>query len=188
MNLLSMLWEFLLTGLFAVGGGLATFPFLMKMTEKYDWFNRQELIDMIAVSESTPGAIGINMATYAGLKAEGYLGGILATFALVLPSILIIWLLIPVLNKYKASQTVKGIFYALRAVSAGLIAASVYQIALESLFDLDRYALTARLTDLFRALPLLLFFIFLFLSFKYRKIHPIFIILLGGILGVFLKL
>lgn len=188
MNLLYMLWEFFLTGLFAVGGGLATFPFLMKMTENYDWFSRQELIDMIAVSESTPGAIGINMATYAGLKAEGYLGGVLATFALVLPSVVIIWLLIPVLKKYQASHTVQGIFYALRAVSAGLIASSVYQIALESLFDVERYAQTAQLNHLIKVLPLFLFVLFLFLSFKYRKVHPVFIILLGGILGVFLKL
>lgn len=188
MNLLTMIWEFILTGFFAVGGGLATFPFLMKMTENHDWFTRQELIDMIAVSESTPGAIGINMATYAGLKTEGYLGGVLATFALVLPSILIIWLLIPVLTKYKQSRIVSGIFYALRAVSAGLIAASVYQIAVESLFDVQRYTVTGQLFDLLRITPLILFVLFLFLSFRYRRIHPIFIILLGGILGVFLKL
>ena len=79
--------EFFKIGLFAVGGGLVTIPFLFELTRKYNWFSAQELMDMIAVSQSTPGPIGINMATYAGFQTAGIYGGIVATFGLVLPSL-----------------------------------------------------------------------------------------------------
>ena len=88
--LLLAFYEFFKTGLFALGGGLATIPFLTEMMNKYHWFTADMLTDMIAVSESTPGAIGINMATYTGYHINGVLGGIVATLGLVAPSIIVI--------------------------------------------------------------------------------------------------
>ena len=82
MTLLRLMFEFFKTGLFSVGGGLATLPFLYEMSDKTGWFSHADIADMIAISESTPGAIGINMSTYAGFKTAGILGGILATLSL----------------------------------------------------------------------------------------------------------
>ena len=87
---LQLFWEFFKTGLFSIGGGLATLPFLYEMSNKTHWFSHADIADMIAISESTPGAIGINMSTYAGFKTAGYPGGIIATLALATPSLIII--------------------------------------------------------------------------------------------------
>ena len=89
-TLFVMFLEFFKTGLFAVGGGLATIPFLMDMSDKYGWFSQSELANMIAVAESTPGPIGVNTATYAGVTTYGIAGGIIATLGLVLPSYIVI--------------------------------------------------------------------------------------------------
>lgn len=82
--------EFFKIGLFAVGGGPATLPFLMDLTEKYDWYTMQQLTNMVAISESTPGPIGLNMATYAGVQTLGVFGGVVATAGLVMPSVIVI--------------------------------------------------------------------------------------------------
>ena len=82
---LTLFYEFFKVGLFSVGGGVATIPFYMELADKYDWLTTQMLTDMIAVSESTPGPIGINLATYAGFRAAGIPGALVATFSTVLP-------------------------------------------------------------------------------------------------------
>lgn len=87
---LTLFYEFFKAGLFAIGGGLATLPFLSRMADMYPWLTHAQLADMIAVSESTPGAIGINCATYAGFHAAGIPGAVVATLSLVLPSYLVI--------------------------------------------------------------------------------------------------
>ena len=183
MTLLNLIWEFFLTGMFAIGGGLATFPFLMNMSQKYGWFSSQELIDMIAISESTPGAIGINMATYAGLKVSGALGGVLATFSLVTASIIIIWLLLPVLDKYSQSPWVQAIFYSLRPISAGLIAASLARIMQISFFDAGVIGFAQ-----LNVAALLIFMGFFGVIRLKPQIHPILVILIGAAVGVLLKL
>ena len=104
MTYVILFFEFFKIGLFAVGGGLATLPFLYELAGKYTWFDEAMLGNMIAVSQSTPGPIGINMATYAGFNAAGILGGILATVGLVTPSVIIIIIVAHVLNKFKESQ------------------------------------------------------------------------------------
>ena len=115
MNIYILLFlEFFKTGLFSIGGGLATLPFLYDIADKYPWFDRAVLADMIAVSESTPGPIGINMATYVGYETGGILGGILATVALVLPSVIIIIIIAKFLNKFNENKIVKSAFYGLR--------------------------------------------------------------------------
>ena len=88
--LIQLFLEFFKIGLFAVGGGLATIPFLHQLAEKYTWFTVETLVDMIAISESTPGAMGVNMATYTGFTTAGIPGSLVATLGLVLPSIVII--------------------------------------------------------------------------------------------------
>ena len=101
MTLLRLMFEFFKTGLFAVGGGLATLPFLYEISDKTGWFSHADIADMIAISESTPGAIGINMSTYAGFKTAGVPGGILATLSLAAPSLIIILIIAKFLGACK---------------------------------------------------------------------------------------
>lgn len=123
-------YEFFKAGLFAVGGGLATLPFLQDMGQATGWFGQQELLDLIAVSESTPGPIGVNAATYVGYHVGGLAGGIVATVGLISPSVLVILLISKVLEQFKESALVKALFYGLRPASTGLIAAAGFSVAL----------------------------------------------------------
>lgn len=129
---LRLIYEFFKTGLFAVGGGLATLPFLYDISNKTGWFSAQDISNMIAVSESTPGAIGINMSTYVGFQTtyQSYgflgavLGGITTTLSLVLPSIIIIELISGFLKRFKESKLVKDTFYGLRPASTALVSSA----------------------------------------------------------------
>lgn len=133
MIVIRLFYEFFKAGLFAIGGGLATLPFLQEISRKTGWFTSGDLMDLIAISESTPGAIGINAATYAGYHAYGVLGGIVATLGLVAPSIIVIILVSKVLDRFKESTVVKNIFYGLRPASTGLIAAAGFSVVLATL-------------------------------------------------------
>lgn len=139
MILIRLYLEFFRAGLFAIGGGLATLPFLQEISQKTGWFTAQDLLDLIAISESTPGAIGVNAATYAGFHTYGLIGGIVATIGLVSPSIIVIILVSKVLEKFKESEMVKHIFYGLRPASTGLIAAAGFSVVLSTLFYLNEY-------------------------------------------------
>ena len=125
---LQLFYEFFKTGLFAVGGGLATIPFLSAMTDKYTWFTKAQLADMIAVAESTPGPIGVNTATFAGYNAAGIPGAIVATLSLVLPSYIIILAISKALQKFRDNKYVNDAFTGLRPAATGLIGAACYSV------------------------------------------------------------
>ena len=108
---LELFIEFFKIGLFSVGGGLATLPFLSKLIDTKGWYNVSELTNMIAISESTPGPIGVNMATYVGFHLSGVPGALLATFALVLPSYIVIIIISNFLTRFKNSKYVRSIIY-----------------------------------------------------------------------------
>lgn len=127
---LRLFFEFFTTGLFAIGGGMATVPFLQRMSESTGWFTSAELADMIAVSESTPGPIGINMATYVGNTVAGIPGGVIATLGLVTPSVIIILIIAVILDKFRKNKYVNAAFYGLRAASVGLIASAAVTIVI----------------------------------------------------------
>lgn len=129
MILLRLYWEFFKTGLFAVGGGLATLPFLYELSDRTGWFTHNDLTNMIAVSESTPGPIGVNVATYVGFTVDGLLGAIIATLGLITPSIIIILLIAAVLKNFRDNRFVNGAFYGLRPASTAMIAASGLTVA-----------------------------------------------------------
>ena len=186
--MLRLMWEFFKTGLFAIGGGMATFPFLQKMAENYDWFTSEELLDMIAVSESTPGAIGINVASFAGYRAYGISGAILASISLIAPAIIIILIIAKSLDKFKTSLTVKNAFEYIRPSTAGLILGAMLNVMIISLFNVKLYEKTGDFLDLFQIIQLVLFLGFLFLLRKYKKIHPLLIIGMGAVFGVIFKL
>ena len=183
-TVLQLFWEFFKIGLFAVGGGPATLPYLMELTKTHDWYTMEELTDMIAVSESTPGPLGLNMATYAGYKTVGLFGGVVSTLGLALPSIIIIVLIAKFLENFSENFYVKGAFKGIRPTIAAIIAASVYQVCRVSLFAVTETALIPQIGPI-----ILCIIIFILLQFKkFSKIHPALWFLGAMILGVVLKL
>jgi len=128
-------WEFFQIGLFAIGGGLVTVPFLFDLAEKYSWFTTSELADMIAVSQSTPGPVGINMATYAGYKTAGISGAVIATFSEVLPSMIIIYFIADIMKKWHENKYVNLILNGIRPAVMALILFAGWDIAKESIND-----------------------------------------------------
>ncbi|WP_343208347.1 chromate transporter [Anaerolentibacter hominis] len=184
---LTLFFEFFKTGLFAVGGGMATLPFLYEIAAKYPWFTTAQLADMIAVSESTPGPIGINMATYAGYHTGGVLGGVIATFALVLPSLIVIMVVANFLKRFNDSKAVQYAFYGLRPAVTGLIAAAALEVFKLTILSWDAFVRTKNILDFFHWESLAIFAV-LFIAMKKIKIHPVFFIAAGALLGVLLKL
>lgn len=180
--------EFFKAGLFSIGGGPATIPFLKQMSVKYGWFTSSELLDMIAISESTPGAIGTNMATYVGMKVAGVPGAIVSTIALALPSIIIIILIINVIVKYRESRLMMDSFYGIRPATAGLVFGAMAEIFAVSLFSYNIFKQTNYLMDLFKIGPLILFSIMFLIHYKIPRIHPIALIIAGAVIGVIFKL
>lgn len=180
MTLITLFLEFFKIGLFSVGGGLATLPFLYKLAENYDWFTKVELIDMIAISESTPGPIGVNMATFAGFNTAGILGGVTATMGIVVPALLVIILIAKVLDKFKQNKYVISAFYGIRPAVAALILASAWNVIQTTLFDTDAQGLA-----FFNWPALLCFAILYFLLVKYKK-HPVLYIGLAALAGIFI--
>lgn len=186
--MLRMMWEFFKAGLFAVGGGMATIPFLQEMGEKFGYFTNEELLDMIAVSESTPGAIGINMATYAGIKAYGPIGGILATLSLVTGPIIIILTIARMMLAFKNSKIVSDAFTTLRPATAGLILGAMSTVLVITLFDPEAFRQTGNLLSIIRPLPLAIFAAFTLVLFKFKNLSPIWVIVAGAGIGVILGL
>lgn len=185
---LQLFFQFFKTGLLAVGGGLATLPFLKEIAETHSWFSVDQLTDMIAISESTPGPIGINMSTYAGYHAAGVLGGIIATLSLVLPSYIIILIVSRFLEKFRDSALVNNIFYGIRPATAGLIAGAMFDVFLMSLFRTDAFAAGGSILDFLRIVPIILYIVALISVLKFPKIHPIVFIIGGAALGILFKL
>lgn len=189
LNLLTLCLEFFKTGLFAVGGGLATLPFLSEMADKYPWFTHEQLADMIAVSESTPGPIGVNMATYVGFLVFGIPGAILATLSLVLPSLIIIVIVAKMMNKYMNNKYVQWAFGGLRPAVTGLIAAAGWSVVELALLDLTDFNI-ARFWEAINIPAVIIFALVLFFAQfkKTKKLHPIVFIGACAVLGILLKL
>ena len=139
---LKLFLEFFKTGLFAVGGGMATIPFLYDLADSTGWFTRTDLANMIAVGESTPGPIGVNMATYVGfltgMGANGIggaiLGAVVATLGLITPSVIIILIIAMILKSFRNNRYVNSTFYGLHPTSTGLIAAAGLGVLTSNLF------------------------------------------------------
>ena len=168
MTYLILAFEFFKIGLFAVGGGLVTVPFLYDLTEQYNWFTAKELTDMIAVSQSTPGPVGINMATYAGYKAAGVFGSLLATLSLVTPSVIVVYLISKILTKWKDNPNVMRVLGGIRPAVLALILFAGWDIAKESIIDWQTAGLL----------------IVLVIAMRFYKKSAIFYIILSAIAGL----
>ena len=192
---LQLFWEFFKTGLFAVGGGMATLPFLQAIGESTGWYTYTDLMNMLAVSESTPGPIGINMATYVGCRAAGVPGAAAATGGEITPSIIVILIVAAVLHSFRNNPYVDRAFYGLRPASTGLIGAACVSVILEvltsvqlvvqgggivkspvlgggSLFNVPGLLLAAALIVLTNYVP------------KVKGLHPIVFIGLSAVVGI----
>lgn len=176
--------EFFKTGLFALGGGLATIPFLYEMMEKYHWFTQQDLMNMIAVSESTPGPMGINMATYVGFHTTGnnLIGALTTTVGLVAPSVIIICIIARMLEQFRDSHWVQDIFYGLRPAVSAMIASAGLGVLMVTLFP-DTVSLQG-----LSWIHLGLFVLFFAVSMFYKKLHPILLICICAVLGILFQL
>ncbi len=191
MLLLELFWEFLKIGVFAVGGGMATLPFLYDLGEKTAWYTSAQVLDMLAVSESTPGPIGINMATYVGYTVGGIPGAILATLGTILPGIILVIVLAKFLEKFRDNRYVNAAFYGLRPASTALIAAAGIGVLGESLFNLTLFEQTGNLADFFCAGPIVLaavIWVMTNLIKKTKSWHPVVYIAASAVVGIVFKL
>ena len=184
MVFLQLFIEFFQIGLFAVGGGPATIPFLMDLADKYDWYTRADVANMLAVSESTPGPIGVNMATYAGYNAAGFLGGIVATCSLVLTSLIVIIIVARMLQSFSENKYVKSSFWTIRPAVTGLIATAVVGLIQTAIFTASDG------TFQFPVVPVVMCLAFFGLMQvkKLQKLHPIVWLAAGAVLGLVIKL
>ena len=186
---LQLFLEFFKTGLFAVGGGMATLPFLYDMAERTNWFTAAQLADMIAVSESTPGPIGVNMATYVGFVTAGFPGALVATVGLITPSVIVILIVAAFLKSFRDNKYVNAAFYGLRPASTAMVASAGITVVTATFL---RGAVTA-LPDLLTAIDwkcVVLAAVLLVLTrwVKWtKKLHPIVFIAASAVVGVVLK-
>lgn len=184
-----LFFEFMKVGAFAIGGGLATLPFLYNMSEATGWFTEQDIADMVAVSESTPGPIGINMASYVGYKV-GYdtgslpgaiLGTIIAVLGIITPSIIIILVIAYFLEKFKNNSLVKKTMYGLHPASIALISAACILLFKDTLLNLGG---KIDLSTLFNIKGIILaVIIFGIMSLK-KKFHPVVYIAFSAVVGI----
>ena len=188
-NINKLFFEFFKVGLFAVGGGMATFPFLTDLADKTGWYTQQQLIDMIAIAESTPGPIGVNTATYVGFTTAGLPGALIASLGLITPSVIIILIIARVLARFKDSKLVQDVFYGLRPASTGLIAAAGFSVVLvaltgaqvDSLWELVGWQGTVHWPSILLAAVLLV----LTRKVKQTKdLHPVVFIALSAVVGI----
>ncbi|GHV65261.1 chromate transporter [Spirochaetia bacterium] len=183
MKLLFLFAQFFKIGLFSIGGGYATLPFLYEMADKYDWLSAEKIGDMLAVAQSLPGAIGVNLSAYTGFQYAGIAGGLIASLGLVSPSIIIIVIIARVLNAFKDSKTVASLFAGFRPAGAGLLSAAALGALAISLYNPAAETLSAML----RRKECILFAALFFLVYKFKK-HPVVYIALAGAAGAILGL
>ena len=183
---LRLYYEFFKTGLFTFGGGLAAIPFLQEISEKTGWYTIEQLMDILAVSEATPGPIGANMATYSGYVTAGILGGVIATVGLITPSVIITLIVARVLAKFKDSDLVVSAFYGLRPASLGLVAAAGISVARLSLLKNDTWEEVGAIIDILDYKAALLAIILFFLI-KKTNAHPLAFLAGSAVVGVIFK-
>lgn len=188
-----LFFEFFKIGLFSIGGGAATIPYLYELADSKGWFTTSQLMNFIAVAESTPGAIGVNMATFSGFLAvdgsifQQVLGAACATLGLIAPSVIIIIMISFFLNKFKNSTVVQYIFYGLRPASVALITYALYKLAYPIIVNTTAVGTTYNIFEIFNIKNLLIGAVLGSAIFKH-KLHPLFFIAIAAAIGVLLKM
>ena len=187
MSILELFFTFFYIGLFTIGGGVVAITLMQQTIVAKGLITTEQFYNMIAISESTPGPLGTNMATYIGYKFYGIPGGIIATLGEILPSIIIILIIAHFLKKFNKNIYVKGALSFLRPITTGLILVPAVQVCIHVLinipYDISVLTTFAGWKDLFNYINIIAYAIFAFLLFKF-KMHPIIIILLGALFGI----
>ncbi len=193
--LVELFFRFFFVGLFSVGGGLATLPFLTDMGEVTGWFTQMDISNMVAISESTPGPLGINMATYIGYQVlsgygmgYGVLGCIVASLGLTVPALVTIMVIMRVLQKFRSSKIVEYVFYGLRAASVGLITAACLNVAKIAFFSSELMAETGNFFTAIDYKSIILAVLVFFGVTKFKKVHPIAFIAVAAVVGIIFKM
>ena len=181
-----LFFEFFKIGLFAVGGGMATLPFLQRLGESTGWFDNQLITDMVAISESTPGPIGINMATYVGYNVAGIPGSIIATMGEVIPSLIIVILFAKFMAKLAGNKYLDYAFYGMRPAVTGLIASAAIGVAQVAVINTELFAATGVITDLLDIRKVVLFAAMFYAIKKFKK-HPITYIAVSAVIGLIFR-
>ena len=184
---LQLYWEFFKTGLFAVGGGMATVPFLHEIGLRTGWYTPAMLADMIAVSESTPGPIGVNMATYVGYTVGGIPGAAVATLGIISPCVIVILIIAAFLAAFRSNPTVERVFYGIRPASTALIASAGIGVMRLCLVDEAAYAATGSMLSLFHLPQLLLLAAVWIMTNRVKplkKLHPLAFIAFSAVVGI----
>ncbi len=182
-----LLWmEFFKTGMFAVGGGLAAIPFLSEIGRKYGWYSQQQLINMIGISESTPGPLGVNMATFTGYNVMGVVGAAIATLGLAAPSVIIMVMLGRFMEKNSQSTLVQRAFLGLRPAVCAMVSAAFVSLAGVTLLQ----PAAGAPFGVVPFLPTLLIFAVIFALInvsKLENLHPVVILSAAAVAGILLK-
>lgn len=187
---LLLFWEFFKTGLFSIGGGMATIPFLEDMSSRYGWFTHAQLADMVAVSESTPGPIGVNMATYVGYVTCGVPGAIISTLGLICPSIIVILIIAAFLKSFRSNKYVERVFYGIRPASTGLIASAGISVLMICVVDIAAFHESGKIFDLIDPKSLILLVVIWILTNpvkQTKKLHPLVFIAFSAVAGIVFK-
>lgn len=181
MILLRLFFEFFKVGLFSVGGGLATLPFLYNISDKTGWFTHADVTNLIAISESTPGPIGVNAATYVGFLTDGLIGAIVATLGIIAPAIIVILIISRVLDKFQKSTLVQNVFYGLRPASTALIASAGVLVVKNTFFLISATGVSIQI-------PHLILGVILLILVNKINLHPALYILIAAVVGIIFKL
>lgn len=190
LTLLRLFWEFFKIGIFAVGGGMAALPFLYDLADSTGWFDYAQIADMLAVSESTPGPIGINMATYVGYEVGGIPGAFIATLGTILPGVTVVLIVVHFLEKFRGNRYMDAAFYGLRPASTALIAVAGISVVEIALLNMDLFKSTGDLLDLFSwpAIALaVVIWVMTNLIKSTKGLHPVVYILGSAIVGIIFK-
>ncbi len=173
---LLLLSIFFIVGLFTIGGGYAMIPLMIDKLTKYNLCTKEELLNFIAISESTPGTFAINVATFAGYKNGGVFGGIVATLGLVLPSLIIIILIAKIFNNLTKSTKAQNILKGIRPVVIGLIGSVIIDLIYSNIY----------IDNSFNYRFLLIGLVCTIIKIIFKKVHPIVLVLIGAVLGIIL--
>ena len=172
---LELFWTFFTIGAFTFGGGYAMLPLIQQTVLEQGWLNQQQVIDFVAVSESTPGPLAVNMSTYVGVRVAGIPGAFTATLGVVLPSFLLILVISGCYQKFQSNRLVRGALYGLKPTVVALIITATLSIT-GTVFHITNPML------LQNGIGLIILLICAGLCFK--KKHPILIILISALLGI----
>lgn len=176
-----LLFEFFKIGLFAIGGGYATLPFLYHLSTVYHWFNPKDLTQMLAIASIMPGPIGINLSAQAGFKVYSFFGAIIAVVGIMIPSLIFVLAISKLLKKFKESTIVRSILYALKPTSCAMVAAIGFKLLRDAIF-VKGFSFSS--IDWF---ALILFSVLFLVSVKNKKLSPLFYLAVSAFVGVFVQ-